>query len=528
VFVMSETTSQFKKQFPMNALMAILSFMTYSVSAIWLTPYLVGHMGAAAYGLVPLAGLFTQYVSVITAQISSAVSRFLTVELLKPEGNPNVIFNSAFALYALLFLIQLPLFTLGIAYADRIFSIPETLRIDALLLLGCSAGSFLFSLLGAVFGVSLFARNRLDIGYGFNLARLIARIILIVILFACLGPKLRYIGFVDLGLNAIQFVVEIVVWKRLTPHLYLSFRHIDLKILNPIFKMSFWTLVTQLGALLYLRTDIWIINRFISPVLAGKYAAVLVVANFVRQLASLFGGQFFPTVMNYWAKDELDNLLRMLAFSVKFLAFGLTIPVAFICLNADAILVTWLGEDFNGFALLLTFLCIHLPLNNAVTLLFQFMLASNRVKAPALITFLLGILNVVVSYWLGVVYGMGVIGVALATAVVLTLKNALFAPLYAARVLKVNMRVFLAPLTGWLVVLLLVYALSFVPRLSWFKMDVVSWSGLILKAGFVGVVTGVIGWFFWLKATERNMLLGMIPEGLRNCGGRAMRGFAVK
>ncbi len=107
---MSETTQLFKSQLPKNALMSVLSFVTYSVSAIWLTPYLVKHLGAAAYGLVPLAGLFTQYATIVIANLSASVTRFLTVELQKPKGNPNVVFNSALFLFLLLFVIQLPVF----------------------------------------------------------------------------------------------------------------------------------------------------------------------------------------------------------------------------------------------------------------------------------------------------------------------------------------------------------------------------------------------------------------------------------
>lgn len=58
---MSETTKQFKKQLPRNALIAALSFVTYSLPAVWLTPYLVRHLGVAAYGPLPLSSVFTQY-----------------------------------------------------------------------------------------------------------------------------------------------------------------------------------------------------------------------------------------------------------------------------------------------------------------------------------------------------------------------------------------------------------------------------------------------------------------------------------
>ncbi len=146
----TEAAKQFKRQVPRNAGMAMVSSLTYILAAIWLTPYLVRNLGSAAFGLIPLAGLFTQYAALVTTEVSSSVARFLTIEIQRPKGNPNRIFNSAFALYLTLFLLQLPLFALGIIYADRLFSIPEGLQLDVVLLLAFSAGSYLISMLGGL------------------------------------------------------------------------------------------------------------------------------------------------------------------------------------------------------------------------------------------------------------------------------------------------------------------------------------------------------------------------------------------
>ena len=519
---MSETTKQFKKQLPKNTLMALLSFVTYSLSAIWLTPYLVRHLGAAAYGLVPLAGLFTQYVSIITSQLSGAVNRFLTIEINKPDGQPNVVFNSALALYLLLILVQLPLFGVGLFYADQIFTIPPELKIDALLLLGCSAGGFLLSLLGGVFGVAQFAGNRIDIASTINLGRLITRLVLIVACFSLLSPRLRYIGFVDLGLQAASVLASVIVSRRLFPELSVNLRLINWRLLRPVFHMSFWTLFNSLGSLLYLRTDIWIINRFISPVAAGQYAAVLVVSNFIRQLAGQGNGQLAPVIMQYWAKQEFEALQRFLCFSMKLFALGLAIPISFLCIHGDWILKLWLGNEFENFAPLLTVMTLHLIVNTAVYPLFNFQTASNSVRWPAIVTFILGILNVVVSYLLGVQLGMGMMGVALSTAVVLTLKNALFTPLYGAVILRVSKLEFVRPLLAGILIIGLLYIFSYAPQ--W-----IGWQEPVpedLMRGFIGqsalsaLVSIAASWFLLLSPEERfavrNMIQGTVRRFLPN------------
>lgn len=509
---MSETTRQFKKQLPKNAIAAVISFLTYTVSAFWLTPYLYQHIGAAAYGLVPIAGLFTQFVAIITDQVSGAVNRFLTIEIQKTDGNPNIIFNSSFTLYLLLILIQLPLFVVGLIFADKLVAIPPELKTDALLLLGFSAGSFLINLLAAVFGVSLYSKNRLDIGNYMVLTRLILRLVLIFACFTLFGGKLRYIGIIDFALTVMIFVVHVFMWRKFTPELVINFKYVHWKVLGPVFHMSVWTLLNQLGALLYQRTDIFILYRFVSPVIAGQYAAILVVANFIRQIASLGNGQLGPVTMAYWARQELDELRKLLTYSVKIFSFGLAIPIALLCVNSGYILPMWLGGDFEGVSLLFTVMTVHLCINTAVLPLFHLFTASNSVKLPALVTFLMGILNVIVSYLLGVTAGLGAMGVALATALVLSMKNALFTPIYAAHILRIRPRTFILPLIGSLPVIGVVYALATLPLAEWLGLARGSIAGMAVQTAVITALAGWCGWMILFPAAERRRIWEAVTQ----------------
>ena len=515
----SGVTSRFKKQIPKNAIMAFLSFLAYALSAIWLTPYLVGYLGPAAYGLVPLAAMFTQYVSILTSEISTSVNRFLTIEIQRGGGDPNRVFNSSLFLYLILIAIQVPLFSLAIIHADRLFSIPPDLRLDALLLFGFSAASFLLSLLGAVFGISIFSANRLDVGSALAIVSLLLRLVSIIALFGFFGPKLRYIGYVDFCLQVMSLLVSVYYWRVLTPELSISFKAVDVKLLNPVFRMSFWGLINRTGSLLYEKSDIWIINRFISPIVAGQYAAILVVSNFVRQLSVQIGAQFAPTIMDCWAKDDLVNLKRLLAFTIKMLAFGLTIPAALLCLRGGAILHTWLGPEFAPLAPLLILCVVHLPVNMAINPFFTLNKASNRVRVPAIVSFCLGVFNLAASYYLGVELALGAWGVALVTALVLTAKNALFTPIYGARILGLPALSFLKPIFASVSVYALAYAISLVPLARWLGSARHEIVGLLLEGALISFVCGLVFWFVVVSKSEKATLLSMLPGRARRLVG---------
>lgn len=504
------TTQQFKKQLPRNVTTAILQFTVTCLVAIWLTPYLLEHLGPAAYGLVPLAALLTQYVAVITAQISMAVRRFLIIEIQKQGGNPNVVFNSAFALYVLLLLVQIPLFAVVIIKINSIFSIPVDLLLDAQILFSCSAASFLLTMLFGVFGVSIYARNRLDISSMIDLLRSIARLILIIVLFLRFGPKLRYIGFIELSLTLLAGLCNLYFWRKLTPELTINFRNIEIKKLAPIFKMSFWTLVNNLGALLYLRTDIWIINKFISPIAAGHYAALLVVSEFVRRLGMLLSNQSGPMIITYSAKEEWEALRKALQIFIKMTAVFIAIPIGIICATAPKLLETWLGKDMVPFHFILCLLVGHLFINVSFFPLFNLQTAVNKVKVPGVITFFLGIANVVCAYVLGVIFDMGILGVALGGGIVLTLKNAIFTPIYGAKLLRLPNMTFIKPIIYSFCVFLFVIAIVQIPFSEWIGFS----SGyvyLIVTSIVTSFFACLLIWFCLITKAEKIIITELLP-----------------
>jgi len=511
------TTQQLKRQFPRNIIAAVLSFFVLTVSAVLLTPYLVNHLGPAAYGLIPLAALLTQYVAIIASQISLAVRRFLVIEAQKPGGNPSIVFNSALALFLTLIVVQIPIFAVVIYKVDAIFTIPPELLRDAQILFVCSAASFLLSLLFGVFGISIYAENRLDISSTIELSRGVGRLVFIVAFFSVFGPGLRFIGYTDLLMSIFAGLAKLYYWRKLTPELMINVRHIDVKMMKPIFKMSFWTLVNNIGALLYVRTDIWIINKFISPVAAGQYAAIMVILNFIKQLGRLISNQFGPTTIAYCAKSEWDALRKLIQMSMKMTAVLIAVPIGVICVTAPELLKTWLGDDFVSLSPVVWLVIGHLFINVGVyPLIYCVQPALNQVKLPGLVTFFMGIANVTCVYTLGVALDMGVVGVALGGAIVLSMKNAMFTTLHGAAVLGLPKTVFIRPLMSSLLVFLLILVINWLPVANWAGFSS-GYAYLGVTAAYLSAVSVVFIWFVLINTREKRLLADMIPGkvGLR-------------
>ncbi len=511
----SDTTAQFKTQLPRNLSLQILSFVVQIGIGIWLVPYLVGHLGRAAYGLIPIAGIMTEYVSLISYNISSSVNRFLTIALQQKKVNDaNRVFNTAFFSYLAIVILQIPAFGLVIYYANAIFTIPEELYRDVIILLICSATSFLINLVVSVFGVPLYANNRLDISRSIDIARQVLRVTGIVVLFLTLGPTLRYVGYVDLAISVASCLTTMAIGKRLAPELRLNFHFYDWRKVRELTAMGWWLFVNQIGFLLFLRMDIWVCNRFIGAEQAGDYAAILQWSNLIRSAGGLMAGIVAPMMMIYYARSEIERLTRTSMLSVRLFSSALAIPIGLMCVFSPSLLRLWLGESFVRLSPLMILMLVHLVVNVGVYPLFGIQMAVGRVKWPGLAAVFMGLVNLVLSILLAKQFGWGIYGVAIAGAITITLRDGLFTAIYGAHILKQPWHTFLKCYLPGLTLLGVVLLLGFgvghcINPTSWWYLVL-----LCLAIGLIGlVVIGVI-----LPKQDRRLIIELLPVRIRRLG----------
>ena len=72
----------------------------------------------------------------------------------------------------------------------------------------------------------------------------------------------------------------------------------------------------------------------------------------------------------------------------------------------------------------------------------QSLLLSIRVRIPGIVTLVMGIGNVILAFSLPLLLGWGFYGVAIAGAIMLTLKNTFFTPWYATKVMGISSNTF--------------------------------------------------------------------------------------
>lgn len=501
----------YRGRFAVNILANVGQLGLTTAIGLWYVPFLVHHLGPGVYGLLPLATALTSYMSLVTLVLNSAVGRSMTIAL--EQGNTeraNRIFNTSFWASLLLGALLLIPSALAIIHIDSLIRVPPGYLEGARWLFVGTVAAFILNEFKSPFEVSSFCRNRFDLRNLVAASEVFVRVGLVVLLFYTLAPRIQFVGLGIFCGTVMSTVGAVTMCRRLIPCLKVRWGCFDWQIFKDLTRTGGWVMINQLGALLYLGIDLLVANRLFGAEQSGRYGAVLQLALLIRTLGSTIGAVFSPTVLYYYAENDIKGLVLYLRRSIKFIGLLLGLPIGLLCGFSDQLLRLWLGPSFENLGPLLTLLCVHLCINMAINPLLGLQLATDRMKVPAIVTVIMGMGNFGLALLLAGPAGWGLYGIAAAGAIMLSLKNVFFTPIFAARILKQPFAVFVRGLGPIVTVTLLTI---FLCKLLALEVSISSWLHLVVAGAVVSLLYLSAVLAFLLDEEEKAMLKKLIPRG---------------
>lgn len=503
----------FRSQLPRNLIAKIISFLVNILIGVFLVPYYIDYLGVSSYALVPLATSTNSYVSLVVQSLNSSVSRYLTIDLQRGNFNKaNITFNtSLFGMLGICFLF-LPVIIAVSYYTPAFFEIPPSQKFDAFLLFLGVMIAFLISTLGGVFGVSLFAYNRLDLQSNLDISNLVIKVGVIVLLFSKYDPKLSHIGLATLIASIVCFIMTVHFSKKVNPNFKVNLSDFRFSEMMEITKTGKWLIVNQVGSILFLQMDLIVVNKLFGSIAGGEYAAVMTWSKLLRTIGSLLAGVLIPIIFTYYAKKQFDKVIDISKSSVKLMGFAIALPLGCLCGFSPNILSIWLGPEFARLSLLMWILLSHLIINLSILPLFSINVAFNKVRIPGIVTLIMGIGNFLLAITFSQFTGLGYYGVALAGSIMFTLKNSFFIPLYAAKVLQVPKYTFLSSLLYGIVPMSVITGVILLFNRF---LNISTITSLIFYCGIVGIAYFSVLWIIGLTPPEKKIICSFLPVTIK-------------
>ncbi len=421
-------------QYIRNISSNLVVFIIHTIIGFWYTPYLVHSLGKELFGFIPLATSVTNYFTFITTSVNRSTGRYLTIALEDEDTEKaNQVFSTSFFVTLALVLAVIPVGIGIVIFAPQIFNVPLNGEKEVQYIFIFAIIALILATLQGNFSVVSFSQNRFDLK---NITRLISRVAqvaIVIILFSLYSPNLLVAGLGVMAVPLVGIIGEVIFWRKLLPDLKLKIESLKLALLKKMMGTSFWMLVITIGSLLIANMEIVVANKTLGLNIAGMYGALFTFPNNLRFLSGTIGSVWGPTILAKSSnpnKAEMDYYVKL---ALKLTGLAIALPVGYIVGFSKQLITVWLGPEFGVMAWVLIFMVMTLSTNLLHNPINTILVSQNKLKIPALFTLIIGIGSVFLMFFEAERFG--AVGIAAAAALMLTLKNSIFFPIYAAKIL---------------------------------------------------------------------------------------------
>ncbi len=493
-------------QFIKNVGANVVFFVVNTIISFWFTPYLIRSLGSELYGFIPLLTSVVNYFGIITLSLNASTGRYLMIEVEKRNvEKSNIIFNTSLVSIITMILVAIPLGALLVFFAADIFQVPIENKKDIQSLMVVIILAFYLRTLRSGFSIATFTQNRFDLNNILEFLGRLGQIGIVILLFTFDQPNLFYAGLGIVVVSLFSLLGDVYLSRKLLPTLKTSLKMFSRDLFMEMFNTNFWMLINRIGYLIFMNIEMVVANRFLSLSMAGMYGALLTIPNNLRTISNTVSGIWGPLILSKYSQDDYSGIDRVAKTSIKMIGLSTALPIGFFCGVSREFLSLWLGVEFEALSWIAVVMALNILVNTITLPLFSIHISMNKVKIPAVVTCLTGIIYIVASILF--TQRFGPLGLAVAGGVVLSLRNVFFITTYSAILLKKKWWHYLVNLISPLTISVIIGLVTFgFVRIF----EVENFFDLFVIGGIISVVYIIYVYFFGLSSKEKESILNSI------------------
>lgn len=501
------------RKLALNMAFTIIGFAINTCITFFLSPFIVGHLGRAAYGFIGLSGSLLSYTSLITVALNAMAGRFISLSYMRGDvKSANQYFSSVFFSNMVFAGIILLLSIFLLIYIDSIFDVPANLLFDVRLLFFLLVIQSVISLVMNQFGIATFIRNKLYLG---SIRSIIGSFLSAAILFLTYGLLTPHIWYT--GLSGLAITIYTVCWNvkfrnNLTPDLRINIQSFEFKKVIELIKSGAWNIINRLSNILSQGFDLVFANIFVGAAAMGTFSLSKTLSMMTLSLMGQISGNFSPQLTNLYAAGRIDLVVHELKKSIRVIScFSTPILCSLYLFSGDFFRVWLPGQNWKELWLLATLGFIASPFTLPQEALWNVFTITNKLKYSSL-TLLVESICVFSS----VLLMMNLFHDALSRLVILAsmrtlwgfFRSMLFLPMYAAHCLEQKLITFFSSIFHS------VFGLATACGFAWLIRTLLpanSWGMLIVDVAMACFFGFTCNFFFVMTRHDRTYLLSRCP-----------------
>lgn len=328
-----------------NVIILYLRMFFLMFISLYTARVIIDSLGEVDYGVYSVVGGVVTLFSMISASLSSAISRFLTYELGKGSTSDlNKIFSSSISIQiAISVFVVLLAETFGLWFVNNKLIIPDDRLFAANVCYQFSIATFVVNLISVPYNAVIIAYEKMSAFAYISILEGIGGLAIALFIQYSLFDRLVLYG-VMLCLFAllIRFIYYVYCKRNFEECTYTP--GFDIELMKKMFGFAGWNTIGTCSAILRDQGNSVIINIFFGPTLN----TALAIAQKVNVSMSKFVQNFLialnPQITKLCASREFDRMFQLVFQGARLSYYILLLCSMPIVLNAEFIIKFWLNE----------------------------------------------------------------------------------------------------------------------------------------------------------------------------------------
>jgi len=350
-----------------NTYYYLISQLIGYLSPLLLTPFIISKIGKEEFGIYVIVLGFVGTFNLFDFSVSTSFIKFISEHYHKKDFEKlNYVINTGFLFYTFFSVI---FFAAGFIFVKPILSLvnisPSSFD-TSIYIFKISLIAFFIATSTTIFVSVLISLQKM---YLTSITGIIISIInfALVVILLNLGFGLKGLLWSYLLTIILSTAVNMIIVKKVLPELKFNVRYFNKDSLKKMGSFGVQMQVSRMASFFSEKYDQFLLGYFSSMNNVTYFDVSGRLSRYGRFLPFQLFQQAAPVAAELNAKEEKAKLQQLFYDTTKYLAI-VSLPIfVYMCIFADLLIFTWLGDGFNISVYILRILCISQLVNLAVS-----------------------------------------------------------------------------------------------------------------------------------------------------------------
>ena len=328
-----------------NTLLLTFRMLLLLLIGLYTSRVILKSLGQDDYGLYTTVASFVTLFSVVTNAIASAISRFMAFGLGAGDGERlRRIFSTSVVIQVIFCGILLLLTeTVGLWYLHHVMNIPAGREGAAEVVLQCSMGVLMLSLLSVPYNATIIAHEKMSAFAYISILEAVLKLAVALLIGLAPSDKLKFYALLMLAVALVVRSVYAVYCRRQFEESRTK-PSLDRSLLREMTGFAGWNLLGSGAYIVNTHGVNQLVNVFFGVGVNAARGVALQIETIVRQFVSNFLTAINPQITKTYAAGDRTGSFSLTNKGAKFafiIVWAIALPILF---EADLLLDIWLDE----------------------------------------------------------------------------------------------------------------------------------------------------------------------------------------